>query len=247
MPLSDAHIRLAALAAVRASHASPCAASPNSPSSPALGLTWLARDRRATPSTAAAGAAAAAAVAAAAAAAAATTTPRPRSATRSGAPADKNLSLPQLRNAGPCPYVKVLYDAARYVELKDNQPSTGGGRLHRRDREPGVGLRVQVRPADQGAGAPAVRARPRPAGAEGSRKTYRYWVAVTDRNRGVLRQGIFRPAGDLPARPGPGRRRPRTSFGITIPRADIKVSGANFEVLIGFDVTPADGRLQPPR
>jgi hypothetical protein len=30
----------------------------------------------------------------------------------------KNLSLPQLRNAGPCPYVKVLYDAARYVELK---------------------------------------------------------------------------------------------------------------------------------
>ena len=27
-------------------------------------------------------------------------------------------------------------------------------------------------------------------------------------------------------------------FGITIPRADIKVSGANFEVLVGFDVTP---------
>jgi len=26
--------------------------------------------------------------------------------------------------------------------------------------------------------------------------------------------------------------------GISIPRANIKVSGANFEVLIGFDVTP---------
>ena len=25
---------------------------------------------------------------------------------------------------------------------------------------------------------------------------------------------------------------------ITIPRADIKVSGSNFEVLVGFDVTP---------
>ena len=25
--------------------------------------------------------------------------------------------LPQLRNAGPCPYVKVLYDAGRYVEF----------------------------------------------------------------------------------------------------------------------------------
>ena len=36
---------------------------------------------------------------------------------------DKNLSLPQLRNAGPCPYVKVLYDAARYVEMGDGTPS----------------------------------------------------------------------------------------------------------------------------
>ncbi len=37
--------------------------------------------------------------------------------------ADKNLSLPQLRNAGPCPYVKVLYDAARYVEMADGTPA----------------------------------------------------------------------------------------------------------------------------
>src|SRR5579872_4817279 len=33
---------------------------------------------------------------------------------------DKKLPLPAINNAGPCPYVKVLYDAARYVELKDN-------------------------------------------------------------------------------------------------------------------------------
>jgi hypothetical protein len=31
--------------------------------------------------------------------------------------------LAQLRNAGPCPYVKVLYDASRYVEFKDGKES----------------------------------------------------------------------------------------------------------------------------
>ncbi len=36
-----------------------------------------------------------------------------------GAP--KQLELPGKKNAGPCPYVKTLYDAARYVELKDNR------------------------------------------------------------------------------------------------------------------------------
>src|SRR5579871_3858604 len=35
----------------------------------------------------------------------------------------KQLDLPGKRNAGPCPYVKVLWDAARYVELKDGQES----------------------------------------------------------------------------------------------------------------------------
>ena len=29
--------------------------------------------------------------------------------------------LPGLRNAGPCPYVKVLYDAGRYVEFTNQR------------------------------------------------------------------------------------------------------------------------------
>src|SRR4051794_6278090 len=33
-------------------------------------------------------------------------------------------TLPQLRNAGPCPFVKVLYDAGRYVELKDGREAS---------------------------------------------------------------------------------------------------------------------------
>jgi len=73
--------------------------------------------------------------------------------------------------------------------------------------------------------------------AHSDHKTYRYWVAVTDRDKAVLAKEYF----DLPVTFPAGEDRVQKTedvFGITIPRADIKVSGANFEVLVGFDVTP---------
>ena len=148
----------------------------------------------------------------------------------------KDLSLPQLRNAGPCPYVKVLYDAARYVELKDNQTlatsvgytgeiETLASACEYKGDEP---IRVQARVLFGLGRGPA---------AAGAQKTYRYWVAVTDRNRAILAKQYF----DLPVTFSPGQDRMdkvEDVTGIVIPRNDIKVSGANFEVLIGFDVTP---------
>jgi hypothetical protein len=147
-----------------------------------------------------------------------------------------NLSLPQLRNAGPCPYVKVLYDAARYVELKDNQPATAAvgftGEMENlasaceyKSDEP---IKVQARLLLEFGRGPA---------AAGEHKVYRYWVAVTDRNRAVIDKEYF----DIPVDFAPGQDRVQKTediTGISIPRADIKVSGANFEVLVGFDVTP---------
>jgi hypothetical protein len=148
----------------------------------------------------------------------------------------KNLSLPQLRNAGPCPYVKVLYDAARYVELKDGQPTSSqvgftgeiqtlsSGCEYKSDQP----IRVEAR---------LLFALGRGPQAEGATKVYRYWVAVTDRNRAVLSKEYF----DLPVTFPPGEDRVTKTddvFGIVIPRANIRVSGANFEVLVGFDVTP---------
>jgi hypothetical protein len=149
---------------------------------------------------------------------------------------NQNLSLPQLRNAGPCPYVKVLYDAARYVELKDNAPSTAAvgftGEIENlaasceyKNDQP---IKVQAR---------LLFALGRGPTAQGDRKTYRYWVAVTDRDKAVLAKQYF----DLPVVFPAGQDRVEKTedvFGITIPRADLKVSGANFEVLVGFDVTP---------
>ena len=147
-----------------------------------------------------------------------------------------NLALPQLRNAGPCPFVKVLYDAARYVELKDGQESPAAvgftgeieGLSSACEYKSDQPIKVQARLLfGLGRGPQAA----------GDRKTYRYWVAVTDRDHAVIAKEYF----DLPVVFPAGRDRTEATQdvdGITIPRADIKVSGANFEVLVGFDVTP---------
>jgi hypothetical protein len=144
--------------------------------------------------------------------------------------------LAQLRNAGPCPYVKVLYDASRYVEFKDGKesPSATGftgeiqgissGCAYKSD-DP-IKLRVEVL-FQLGRGPQAA----------DSRHTYRYWVAVTERNQAVIAKEYF----DLPIAFSAGQDRifaTETLNTITIPRADAKVSGGNFEILVGFDVTP---------
>ena len=144
--------------------------------------------------------------------------------------------LPQLRNAGPCPYVKTLYDAARYVEFKDgveasaNVGFTGeiqtiASTCEYKSNDP---IKVQTRILFELGRGPQ---------ATGRGKTYAYWVAVTDRNNAVLSKEWF----SLPVNFANGQDRvfaTETLGAITIPRRDAKVSGANFEVLIGFDVTP---------
>ncbi len=144
--------------------------------------------------------------------------------------------LQQLRNAGPCPFVKVLYDASRYVEFKDGKESaaqagyTGelqsisSGCAYKSD-EP---IRIRIEALFQLGRGPQ---------AQGDKHTYRYWVAVTERNQSVIAKEYF----DLPVSFAPGQDRVYTREAIesiTIPRADEKVSGGNFEVLLGFDVTP---------
>ncbi|MDP1631309.1 MAG: Tat pathway signal sequence domain protein [Caulobacter sp.] len=144
--------------------------------------------------------------------------------------------LPQLRNAGPCPYVKILYDAGRYVEFQDGRESTSAvawtGEIQGvsagcqyKDDEP-IKLQVEMLFA-MGRGPAAV----------GQSKTYRYWVAVTQRNQSIIAKEYF----DLPTTFAAGEDRVFVRdkvSSITIPRASLETSGANFEVLIGFDVTP---------
>jgi len=142
--------------------------------------------------------------------------------------------LRQQANAGPCPYVKILYDAARYVELADNRAAlanvgyTGeiegvtAGCSYRSDEPITVQMNVLF---NLGRGAQAT----------GDQRTYRYWIAVTERNAAVLAKEYFDLPVDFKGQQTASVEEERT---VVIPRKDVSVSGSNFEVLVGFDVTP---------
>jgi len=149
---------------------------------------------------------------------------------------DNQAPLQALRNAGPCPFVKSLYDAARYVEFKDNREASANvqwsgevqgisaGCQYKDDQPIQVTMEILF---ELGKGPQA----------DGRAKTYRYWVAVTDRNRSVLAKQEFEIPVTFPE--GEDRVYVTENIGsITIPRASIATSGSNFEVLVGFDVTP---------
>ena len=149
---------------------------------------------------------------------------------------DKQAPLPSLRNAGPCPFVKVLYDAARYVEMEGAKPASSAvgysGEIQGvsagcryKGSEP-IHLEVEVLFA-LGKGPQA----------QSQTKAYNYWIAVTDRNRAVLAKQDF----SLPVKFPEGQDRVLVTDrikSIDIPRGGPNVSGANFEVLVGFEVTP---------
>lgn len=137
-------------------------------------------------------------------------------------------------NAGPCPYVKILYDAARYVEMTGDRPAAANvgytgeieglssGCAYRNDDPIRVDIDLLFR---LGRGPQAT----------GDQRTYRYWVAVTERNAAILSKEYF----DLPVNFGGAQTaeaEPRHT--VVIPRAGMEVSGANFEILVGFEVTP---------
>jgi hypothetical protein len=149
---------------------------------------------------------------------------------------DSSAPLPQMRNAGPCPFVKTLYDAGRYVEFKDDREASANvgftGEIQGisagcqyKDNEP-ITVVMDVL-FELGKGPQAT----------GSAKTYHYWVAVTDRNREVIAKQNF----DLPVTFPAGKDRVYMTdslANIVIPRGSQTTSGANFEILVGFDVTP---------
>lgn len=138
-------------------------------------------------------------------------------------------------NAGPCPYVKILYDAARFVEI------AGDGRAAASN----VGYTGEIEGLSAGCAYQSDEPITvhvdllfnlgRGPQAQGDTRTYRYWIAVTERNRAVLAKEYF----DLPVNfEGADRTSVTEERVIVIPRAGIETSGANFEVLVGFDVTP---------
>ena len=147
-----------------------------------------------------------------------------------------HADLPEVHAVGPCPFVKVLYDAARYQEFKDDKvtPQAAGytGEIT------GLQSDCQYKNADPITVQVAVNfALGRGPAATGSSKAFHYWVAVTERNEVVLARQDFTVEARFPD--GADRINVTDKIdGIVIPRAKNTTSGGNFEVLVGFDVTP---------
>jgi len=140
-------------------------------------------------------------------------------------------------NVGPCPLMGVLYDNARIVDFAapnslrySNIEFTGemqgvSGLCRYVDTDP-IAMGIEIRMAF-GRG-PA---------ATSDRQTYRYWVAVTRRGRAPIEKAYF----DVDVRWNRGEAvvtRTERIQNIVIPRANAEISGENFEILVGFELTP---------
>lgn len=139
-------------------------------------------------------------------------------------------------NAGPCPLMGVLYDNARVVQFASaeeryvNVAYTGEIRgVRGLCRYTGSDPIVMNLAIDMAFGRG-------PKGAE-ENHTYRYWVAVTRKDAAPIAKEYF----EINANFKDGADRVSGTDiieKIVIPRATDTTSGANFEILVGFELTP---------
>ncbi len=145
-------------------------------------------------------------------------------------------SLDTRPNAGPCPPAGSLYDASRVVVLD------GNGVTYNNIEYTGeiVDVRLFCRYVEDN----PVRAEVEvdfafgkgPLGTANTRD-YEYWIAVIRRNGKVLDKQSFTVRADFSNGPVTGAS--DLVQRIVIPRADSSVSAANFEIIVGFELTEA--------
>lgn len=141
-------------------------------------------------------------------------------------------------NQGPCPAAGSLYEAQRIVVLDGNGEQYGniqftgeinGVRLYCR-YVGGNPIEAQVDidfSFGKGDAAPTDAHR------------YQYFVAVTRTNRAVIEKQVFPVDVKFPR--GADVVTKQESVGrIVIPRADESISGSNFEILVGFELSPEE-------
>lgn len=150
-------------------------------------------------------------------------------------------------NPGPCPRAFALYDASRFVEIAGDGTERFGnvGFTGEIDKVRSLCRYYGDRPIsgdltiDFSLG--------RGPAAAGETATYNYFVAVTRKNIDVLQKTTFPMTVTFP--PGQDRIRvTETVDEILIPRKNDTTSGENFEIIVGFEVSPeqrafnADGK-----
>lgn len=144
-------------------------------------------------------------------------------------------SLETRPNQGPCPAAGSLYEAQRLVELNGEGEQysdilyTGeinDVRLFCRyiDDDP-IEAQIEIDFAfGKGAAAPS------------DAHQYQYFVAVTRTNRAVIDKQVFPIDVKFPNNKDTTEKTELVGR-VVIPRADSSISGANFEILVGFELT----------
>lgn len=139
-------------------------------------------------------------------------------------------------NAGICPPAGAIYNAARVVRFESDQQTFPNVSY--------TGEIVDVRLFCRYAGTDPVRAEleidfafGKGPAATANRQDYNYWVAVTRRSGRVLNKQTFAVRADFSEGDVTGATEVLQE--IVIPRADESVSAANFEILVGFELTDA--------
>lgn len=143
-------------------------------------------------------------------------------------------ALDTRQNSGTCPPAGAVYNASRIVAFNGETETFPNVEY--------TGEIVDVRLFCRYTGTDPVRAEVEidfafgkgPSGTS-SRRDYGYWIAVTRRSGKVLNKEHFTVSADFSDGPVSGET--ELVQRIVIPRLDESVSAANFEVLIGFDLT----------
>ena len=140
-------------------------------------------------------------------------------------------------NAGPCPLMGVLYDTARlvkfaqpnnqrYANIEYTGEMQGVSGLCRYIGTDPIAMNLEI--AMSFGRGPAMTS---------DRQTYRYWVAVARRGRAPIAKEYFDVEVRFPRGQDIVSRTERIEQ-IVIPRANEEISGENFEILVGFELTP---------
>jgi hypothetical protein len=140
-------------------------------------------------------------------------------------------------NAGPCPLMGVLYDTARLVQFStpNNQHYANIAFTGEMEGVHGLCRYVEANPITMSIDVDMQFGRGPAAGAD--HRTYRYWVAVTQRGRRPLAKQYYDVDVAFPHNQLVVAHTEHIDQ-ITIPRANATVSGENFEILVGFELTP---------
>lgn len=150
---------------------------------------------------------------------------------------ERMVGIDDRPNVGPCPLMGVLYDTSRVVDFGANHQQRYANIEYTGEMQ---GIRGLCRYVDDDPITMSIEvdmAFGRGPSAPDRAQTYRYWVAVARRGRAPIEKEYF----DVDVRWDSDElivTRTERIEHIVIPRANDTISGENFEILVGFELTP---------